>query len=290
MGDHGRRYLLEGERAGMRYALGLPRQAPLGLVGISTGSRAGSSLEFKDYREYQPGDDLRHIDWSAYARSDQLHVKMFREEVTPHLDVILDVSRSMALEGSLKAEAALALAGFFVAAAGNAGFSHCAWLLGDQCRPLPNGASLPATWDEIVFEHRGNPAEAFGRDPPAWRARGIRVLLSDLLWVGDPLAVLNHLVDRAAGVVVVQILANADVHPPVGGSLRLVDSETDEIKDLYIDAVAANRYRATLTRHQENWRRACRQGGAIMTTLVAEDVLRDWNLEELVAAEVLKVV
>jgi hypothetical protein len=56
-----------------------------------------------------------------------------------------------------------------------------------------------------------------------------------------------------------------------------------------VDAAAARRYREALARHQENWQRACRQAGAVLTTVVAERVLRDWDLSELVAAEVLKV-
>src|SRR5262249_48159129 len=105
-----RPYLAEGERAAARYALGVPRQAPLGQAGATVGQRAGTSLEFKDHRAYEPGDDLRHIDWSAYARTDQLSVKLFREEVTPHLDIVVDASRSMNLEDTHKGAAAVALA------------------------------------------------------------------------------------------------------------------------------------------------------------------------------------
>ena len=65
-----RAYLSEGEMAALRYALGVPRQAPVNQTGSTLGARAGSSLEFKDHRAYEPGDDLRHIDWSAYARTD----------------------------------------------------------------------------------------------------------------------------------------------------------------------------------------------------------------------------
>src|SRR5437016_8370065 len=121
MSDEMQEQLAEGERAGQRYALGLPRLLR-GQAGIAMGQRAGSSLEFRDYRGYEPGDDLRHVDWNAFARSDQLSVKLFREEVSPHLDVLIDGSKSMALAGSAKPRATLALAGFFAAAAANAGF------------------------------------------------------------------------------------------------------------------------------------------------------------------------
>ena len=81
----------------------MPRQRRSGLLGGTLSQRAGSSLEFRDHRAYEPGDDLRHIDWNAYARTDQLTIKLFREEVTPHLDVVIDTSRSMDLEGTRRA-------------------------------------------------------------------------------------------------------------------------------------------------------------------------------------------
>ncbi len=290
MSDDARQHLIAGEQAGLRYALGLPRQAPVNLAGGTLGQRAGSSLEFKDYRGYEPGDDLRHIDWNAYARTDQLSVKLFREEVNPHVDILVDVSRSMALEDSRKAQATLGLAAFFASAARNAGYSHTAWRLGEEIRQVPNSGSLPAAWEPIDFAYTGSPAEGFTQSHPNWRPRGIRILLSDLLWVGDPLATLRHVAERAAVAVVVQILAETDVDPPPAGNLRLVDSETEQIRELYVDTSAVRRYKEALSRHQENWHQACRQAGAIFTTVVAERVLRDWKLDDLVATEVLTVV
>src|SRR5437763_286179 len=112
-----REHLLEGEAAARRFALAVPRGGPVNRTGPAAGSRAGSSLEFRDHRGYEPGDDLRHVDWNAFARTDQLSVKLYREEVSPHLDVLIDGSRSMALADSAKARAALALAGFLARAA-----------------------------------------------------------------------------------------------------------------------------------------------------------------------------
>src|SRR5262245_16940998 len=148
----GRVALGAGEKAGLRYRLGLPPRAAGG-PGATLGRRAGSSLEFRDYREYQPGDDLRHVDWNAYARSDQLTLKLFREEVTPHLDLVLDGSRSMALEASAKEAAALGLAAFFASAAAGSGHTHAAWLLGDRLSPVVNGTRAPSSWDGMSFVH-----------------------------------------------------------------------------------------------------------------------------------------
>jgi uncharacterized protein (DUF58 family) len=288
--EHRREYLSEGERAGQRYALGLPRRTPRGATGITLGQRIGSSLEFEDYRDYQAGDDLRHIDWNAFARSDQLSVKMFREEISPHVDVVLDASRSMALEDTAKERATLALAALLVTAASNAGYGHAVWLLDSDFRPVPNGGAAPALWGDFELDHRGSPAEVLARGAPAWRPRGVRVLVSDLLWVGDPLLTLKQFTDGASAAVVIQLLAEADVNPPEEGALRLVDAETDQVREIHVDAVAAQRYRDALARHQQNWHQACRATGAIFTTVVAETLLHEWKLDELVAAEFLRVI
>src|SRR6516225_4349935 len=95
-------FLQEGAAAARRFALAAPRHGPANRAGSVLGARAGSSLEFRDHRAYEPGDDLRHVDWNAYARSDQLSVKLYREEVSPHLDVLIDGSASMTLTGSEK--------------------------------------------------------------------------------------------------------------------------------------------------------------------------------------------
>jgi uncharacterized protein (DUF58 family) len=280
-----RSYLEEGENAAVRYALGVPRSAPVGVAGAALSSRAGSSLEFRDHRAYEPGDDLRHIDWNAYARTDQLTIKLFREEVTPHLDVVIDGSKSMDLEGTQKGRATVALAAFFAAAAVRAGYSHAAWRLGETCEPVPGGNRLPHLWAGPTFGHAGGPPPSL----PVWRPRGTRVLVSDLFWLGEPAAILRPFAERSAVSVVVHLMARADAEPPEGRSLRLIDSETGEMREIHVDAIAARRYRDALGRHQQNWSAACRGVGAIFVPLIAEDLLARWNLDALVAADVLRV-
>jgi uncharacterized protein (DUF58 family) len=282
-------YLIEGERAGTRYAIEPPRTASAALAGLRLGRQSGASLEFRDHRDYQPGDDLRRIDWNAFARSDRLTVKLYREEISPHLDVVLDGSRSMALEGSAKARAAIGLAAAFAVAAENAGYSHNAWLARANVEPVANGAGRPSLWRSLDLDFRGDLAGAFTRTPPRFRHQGMRVLISDLLWLGEPTAVLQSLAQGAASLVVAQTLASADADPPERGRVRLLDSETDERREIFIDDAAIRRYRDALARHQQNWHSACRQVGAVMVNVIAEDLVADWNLEALVKAGVMKV-
>ena len=64
----------------------IPRRALRGGPGSVAAPRAGESLEFQDYRDYAPGDDLRNLDWNVLARSDREVVKVHREEVAPVIE------------------------------------------------------------------------------------------------------------------------------------------------------------------------------------------------------------
>jgi len=275
----------EGEQLGVRYALQIPQVAASGQTGSRTGRRAGSSIDFQDYREYQPGDDLRFIDWGIYSRSDRLVVKLFREEVTPHLDLILDGSASMNLVDTPKAAAAAKLAGLLATAAVNAQCTQAVWLSGEGFQRLPNDKLPPSAWDKLTFDSRRTPEQAWEILPPKLRRLGVRVLVSDLLWPGNPAATLRRLRDGAAALFVIQLLAREDQTPPEHGNLRVVDSETGVESEIYVDSAVAKQYSDNLAQLQQSWDDACRQCGAQMTTLVAEDL--EMSLSELQAIQLL---
>jgi uncharacterized protein (DUF58 family) len=276
-----RQSLNTGEQLGLRYALQIPQVAASGWTGSRSGRRAGSSIDFQDYREYQPGDDLRFIDWGIYARTDRLTIKLFREEVTPHLDLVLDGSASMNLEGSAKAGAVAQLAALLAAAAANAQCSHAVWLSGEGFQRLANDTLAPSAWDRLELASRRTPEQAFEIMPPRFRRLGVRVLVSDLLWPGEPVHLLRRLREGAAALFVIQLLAREDVTPPEHGNLRVVDSETGAESEIFIDSGAAKQYADNLAQLQQSWADACRQYDAPMTTLVAEDL--DKSLKELEA-------
>ncbi len=278
-----------GFMAGMRYALTAPRRVPAGVIGSHMGQRAGASLEFQEHRDYQPGDDLRRIDWSAYARTDKLTVKLFREEVNPHIDILLDTSASMALTETPKAEGALGLVAALTAAAGNSGFTHAVYQTRDGCEPVLNGNESPTVWDDLTFECQEPLEESLAKLPPAWRPRSVRMLISDLLFMGDPLLIAQQFAQGAAAVCFVQVLAREDTTPPHRGNVRLVDSETGELREVFVDAAMQKLYRDSLAAHQENWNRAALQVGASMRTFIAQDLMTDWDLAPLVEAAVLQV-
>jgi uncharacterized protein (DUF58 family) len=275
--------LRDGEKLGLRYALQIPQVAASGIVGSRLGRRAGSSVDFQDYREYQPGDDLRFIDWGIYARSDRLNIKLFREEVTPHLDLVIDGSRSMSLEGSEKAIGAAKLAALLATAAANAQCSHAVWLSGEGFNRIQNDTLPASAWDKLELESKRTPDQAFDILGPKLRRLGIRVFISDLLWPGNPLQTVRRLREGAAILFVIQLLGREDATPPEHGSVRLIDSETDEVTEIYIDSSAQKQYAENLAQLQQSWDDACRQSGAHLTTIIAEDL--EHSLAELEAMQ-----
>ncbi|NGO39278.1 DUF58 domain-containing protein [Limisphaera ngatamarikiensis] len=268
-----RQALRDGERKGSAYRLEWPPLGPSGAMGARLGRRVGTSIDFQDYREYQPGDDLRFVDWNVYARTDRMAIKLFREEVTPHLDLLIDGSRSMDLEGTVKGAAVAYLAGALAVAAGRSLCTRAVWLSGEGFQRLRNDVWSPSIWDGLEFESVRTPEEALEGLPPRLQRLGMRVFLSDLLWPGEPAHVVRRLVTGGAGLVVVQILTREELDPPARGGVRLTDSETGEALDLHVDHEVVRQYRSALARWQETWAGTCRACGAWLTTVVAEEVL-----------------
>jgi uncharacterized protein (DUF58 family) len=69
------------------------------LQGIHQSPFHGLSVEFSEYRDYQPGDDLRHLDWRLFARSDRLYVKLYTQETNVRIYLVCDTSASMSYQG-----------------------------------------------------------------------------------------------------------------------------------------------------------------------------------------------
>ena len=69
------------------------------LSGLHRAAVHGSSVEFAEHKEYSPGDELRHVDWKAYAKLDRYYVKQFEQESQLTVYLVLDASASMAFAG-----------------------------------------------------------------------------------------------------------------------------------------------------------------------------------------------
>ncbi len=257
-----------------------------GLDGRRIGRRTGNALEFSEYREYQAGDDLRRLDWGVYARSGQLMVKLYSEEVDPRCDILLDDSASMSVEEP-KAAAALGLAGLLAQAAMNAGFSLAVWHAGETLRK-ERRPGFPLEWSGCGFDGDASPGDALDRFDGGFYSRGIRIAVSDLLWADAPERFLRRLTDGALRVVVIQLLTRDELEPNVSGNVSLIDTESGEERELAADDALVARYRSRLARHREMWDHAAEEYGVRLIRLTVEEFYPAWNLQPLFHSGVLK--
>lgn len=227
-----------------RYHLDLSQSPTRGGLGTRTGQGVGASLEFQDRRSYVPGDSLRHLDWRAYARTDQLLVRLYREEIFPRVEILLDGSRSMRSDPE-KAQRATDLVAVLSAAAGASGCQVQRILLEGRPRKVSGqefdtlGVEFDAAFDMVDLAALAGPLLGAG---------ALRLLVSDFLFPHDPARLLRPVAMRAGGLVVLQLLSPEDAVPAVGASHRLVDAETGEHVDLVCDARTVSAYQLRLQR------------------------------------------
>jgi len=125
-----------------RFTLAGPPPRFAAMAGERAGRTAGSGLEFREHRRYLPGDDVRHLDWAAFARTDVPIVRVFREEVARSTAVWLDGSASMGCDRE-KSRLARGLATACWTMAADDGDRPTLHLLSETSRPDPRGVAPP---------------------------------------------------------------------------------------------------------------------------------------------------
>lgn len=250
-------------RAASSFRLVAPRTPVGGRLGERLGSGTGSSLEFQDYRHYTPGDDLRHVDWAAYARSDALTVRLYREEVAPRVDLVLDISRSMVVTAE-KARAYGDLAALLASA--------CTSTEADV-RVVTSGASEPRPLhrpEEIERLLTCDDAQSVLEGAHlALRRRSLRVVVSDFLFPHDADSLVARLARDGAWLALVQLTLRDEAEPVAEGGWRLIDAEGRGQLDLALDEEAVRDYRARFSRLRSGLSAAARRTGARFTYVSA---------------------
>ena len=280
----------KGQQAGARYCLAcappLAARAPRGAVGPPGRRKHGVHGPPRVSARRRPAP--AGLGRLRPQRQNDRQARSARRSA-PHLDFVLDGSRSMALAGTQSSRAAAGLAAALSTAAANAGlYPPRVYLTGRGCQPIPGVAERPALWRDITFDSAESPPDSFRLLPLNWRPRGIRVILSDLLWLGDPLALLTSLADRASAVYVIQVLAAADDAPPHRGNVRLVDSENGRSRRFFSTPPRWPAIATTCSATAKIWRRAARQV-VVFLSLVAEQMCSGWDLSPLVEVGILTV-
>jgi uncharacterized protein (DUF58 family) len=268
------------QRAAEGRALRLPRGPHRGKLGDVRASSVGSSMELHDFRTYHPGDDLRHLDWNAVARTGELVLRVRQDEVSPRVEVLLDTSASMAVSGA-KAARARELAAWLCLLARAAGLDPVLVLVGREPRKL-SGPQAVASVSTAVMDGRESFAVALTRAPPLLPC-GLRLVVSDFLFEGQPSVLVDRLARGASGLCLVQVLDAEDVEPTGGAGSRLVDSEDGSQLERLLTPELLALYAARFHAHVGLWQAATRRVRGIFTQAVATRSVDQLAREELVA-------
>ncbi|HSI84908.1 MAG TPA: DUF58 domain-containing protein [Candidatus Methylacidiphilales bacterium] len=250
------------------------------------GAGTGSSIDFQDHRPYIAGDDPRYIDWQAYARTGHYSMKLYREEVSPRVDVALDLSDSMALTPE-KERRSIELFYFAVESALRTGASLNAFLiLGEQVWRRTSEELMGHRWQPTAEAVAKGSGAASGKNTATvkvsaypklgsipWRQGALRVFVSDLLYPGAPDPAVKALVAAKGRCVIYAPAAIEEGDPDWSGNIKFTDCESDATRDQRVDAGLLERYRQTYQRHFALWQETCRRYDALIARVPAEGPL-----------------
>ena len=210
------------------------------IAGLHRSPFKGFSVEFAEYRQYIPGDDLSTMDWKVYARSDRHYVKKFEEETNVHCQLLVDVSGSMQYgsRGLSKFEYAACLAASLAYlmnrqrdGVGLVAFSdHIVDALPSSTR-AGHLRNLLLSLERLRVGSRTDVAKPLHHLAETLTKRGLVILISDL--VDDAEAVirgLKHFQYRGSDVLVFHVLDTDEIEFPFERATRFEDLETgDEV-------------------------------------------------------------
>ncbi len=235
------------------------------LAGLHRSPHRGFSVEFAEHRMYQPGDDLRYVDWRMFGRSDRYYIKQFEEETNLRCYILLDASASMAWSsGELppKLWYAKQLAAALTLLLLRQGDSVGVVAFDEQIRAhlAPRGGRRQFTHacEAISVLEASGQTEAGSalRDIAGrLRRRGLVILLSDLLVDPDSTRLaIQFLRHRGHEVLVFHLLDPGERELPTMRDARFVDPETGEELPVSVADLRAE-YREAVARALEEWRR-----------------------------------
>ena len=248
------------------------------LSGLHSSPFHGFSVEFSEHRKYTPGDDIRQVDWSVYAKTDRFYIRKYEAETNLDAYLLVDCSGSMGYCGGgrmTKMDYAICLAA----------------ALGYMMVHQQDAVGL-VTFDEKIRaflppkskrSHLMNILSILGRTRPAARTdlagalhdvahrirkRGLIILLSDLLCEDQQAIIegLHHLKYRGHDLIIFQVLDYSEVTFEFDGQVRFEEPESGEHVDVNPQAIRAG-YLEELRKFIDEYRRQCQAVRADFVTV-----------------------
>ncbi len=253
------------------------------VAGLHRSPDFGFSQEFAEYRAYTPGDDLRHVDWNLYARTERCYLKRYRGETNSQLTVLLDASNSMQYTSGPPKKmdyARFIAASLFFLAIRNQRDAAGLIVFDDEVREYVGPstrqgqlARLFAGLERAEPRARTDFAKPLRHFQEYLHRRGIAIVISD--FYEDPKTIVRAIEPlRYNGheVVLFHVLDPQEIRPALKGSSLLVDLETGQRFEV-IPEYAKTRYREKVDAHIDQLRSLTRSAGMDYQLLVTDQPL-----------------
>jgi len=240
------------------------------LSGLHKSPHRGFSVEFNDYRNYYPGDDMRHVDWKLYAKSDKFYIKQYEDETNVRCFILVDISASMDYSsgGITKLDYARTLAAalaYFINrqrdAVGLITFDdQIRDFIPAKCRQL-HLIRILRVLANVESGTKTDTVKPLSDLASHLRKKSLVILISDML--DDEKRVINALQNlRSMGndVITFQIMDNAELNFPFTEASEFIDLESNES---YITSPAAIKkaYLYNINEFLEYCRKQCQSSG-----------------------------
>jgi uncharacterized protein (DUF58 family) len=243
------------------------------LTGLHRSPRRGFSVEFAEHRPYEPGDELRYVDWKLLARNDRLYVKQFEEETNLRAMIVLDHSKSMGWSGDpagrlTKLEYAKRLVAAMTLVLLRQRDATGLITFDDAVRSVTPPRARRAHWHQLLATVHKTSAGAGTAAEPALRRvidqlrrRGLVIFVSDLL-LDRELAIkaLRFLRHRGHQVLVLHLMDPGEISLGGPAEARFEDPETGQHVTIR-PSDWAGVYAQTVQHVVLDWRLACRRHG-----------------------------
>lgn len=258
--------------------------------GLQKGSRIsktfGSSLDFSDFREYHPGDDLRQIDWNVYARTKKHFIKRFLDEQELYVTIYLDCSKSMGLDKNK-----WKMAKMLVATLAYTGLSSNDRIsiipISRNTSPFLHKKGLVFTNEMLSYIDKLEPSEGeacFEQLPSFWQQqKSLSFLISDCLENVDVIINQLNLFQANKQLRLIQLLSESEVQPTFQGDLKLIDVERNDAVQVSFNRDVIRRYKKRLDHHNKLLEDHCIQRGISFLQIHS-----NIHLEEIISYQLLK--
>src|SRR5277367_4609109 len=249
------------------------------VTGLHKSPDFGFSQEFAEYRAYTPGDDLRHVDWNLFARTERCYLKRYRGETNSQLTILLDASNSMKFASGAVTKmdyARYVAASLFYLSIHNqrdpAGLIVFDDEVRNYIRPSTRAGQLyrlMAGLEQAEPAARTDFAKPLKHFQEFLRRRGIVLVISDFYEQPETIIkAIEPLRFHGSEVVLFHILDPKEIYPDMKGPSILVDMETEQRLEVIPDYVKTQ-YRAKMDNHLEQMRdrtQAAGMGYHLLTT------------------------